>query len=33
MEWKHLTVNTFKEMYEAHINGKTVLIAHPAFYE
>ena len=33
MEWKHLTINTFKEMYDAHINHKIVLIAHPAFYE
>ena len=33
MEWKHLTINTFKEMYDAHINHKTILVAHPAFYE
>lgn len=33
MEWTHLTINTFKEMYDAHINHKTILIAHPGFYE
>lgn len=33
MKWIHLTINTFKKMYDAYINGKTVLVAHPAFYE
>lgn len=33
MKWIHLTINTFKEMHDAHINGKTILVARPAFYE
>ena len=33
MEWTHLTFNTFKKMYDAYINHKTVLVAHPVFYE
>lgn len=33
MEWTHLTFNTFKQMYDAYLNHKTVLITHPAFYE
>lgn len=33
MEWIHLTINTFKKMYDAYLNNKTILVARPAFYE
>ena len=33
MEWIHLTFNTFKKMYDAHLNHKSILVTHPGFYE